>query len=279
MISQGLLVMRREDFEIWKVTALVFVFSFSLAGCSDQPATESGPQTSLPDDLPPEFAEINQNIDKYSEEIDVEVKTLFERIDEQNTSQIFEEASPKFQKAVSVTEFEALIQRIYSRLGNLNSTELRNFNFAPHSEHRVHATIQYDAQFDKGSGSIILDYEKPEDDWMLLRFRINSPEMLDNPDEYQETIEVMVVNSDFVKPGDRVVVWDVSEKPHRKLFEELLVTYVRWRVDNPLVKPKSPVSGFVSFSLTKEQMAILQSASSVSVKFPDKAKVEEGELK
>ena len=52
--------------------------------------------------------------------------------------------------------------------------------------------------FEHRAGTIFVDFERIDDDWFLLRLNINAPELPDDPTEYRERIDLLLVGVAFL---------------------------------------------------------------------------------
>jgi len=130
----------------------------------------------------------------------------------------------------------------------------------------VAASASYRATFERGAGTIFVVFEQAGGDWLLLRLKVDAPELLDDPAQYREVIEILVENSDPVVPGTIVDLYNTSQEPPKLLIEGLRVLNVRWKMVGPGSAPAFPASGFVGLSLTKEQVDAVEEARRVSVR-------------
>lgn len=221
-----------------------------------------------PDDSERTDKRIEENPVSVSETIAGKVDQLFADIASGKSDEVYDRATSDLRKQVSREDFQSFCDKLNERLGSLSDHEVKQMNIADQTgQPTVNAT--FIGQFERGDGVIaVLYYQKDDSVWRLQHLNVNAPELYDDPSQFRETMELRVENSDPVKPGDTVTVWDVSARPPRKVLERIPVANIRWRVSSPLEPPKFPASGFVTLLVSREQKETLANTKLVSVRRP-----------
>ena len=173
--------------------------------------------------------------------------------------------SPEFRQAVTLAKFQGWCDRINSGLGPLKSKELSRLDTNTLQGTVVCAAV-YQGHFARGTGTIAAIFQHVDDQWLLLRMNVNSPQVLDNPADYRERLEVLVDESDAVMPGESVDVVDVSTQPPQVIVENVPVAYVRWRLAGPDAQLGPAASGFVTLVLTTSQDQAVLAANKLAVR-------------
>ncbi len=128
------------------------------------------------------------------------------------------------------------------------------------------ASAGYQAEFEKGAGTIFAVFEKTQDDWLLLRLRIESPQLMDDPSQFREGVELFVENSEPVLPGAMIDILNQDTEPPTVAVGNVEVLNVRWKVVDPSSKPTYPAAGFVTIRVTNDQASKLKSVKAISIK-------------
>lgn len=239
-----------------------FLLVVLMIGCTDTEPTPS----SVSDEIDPD--EVRQSMEQFGADLESSLAEVSDRVDQLFVSitageaeQIYESmCSPRFREVASLEKFQSLCERIQSRLGGVKSKSSTQFDM-PYQAGDPVASVAYQATFDKGRGTMLATFEKIEGEWLLLRLNVNAPELLDDPSQYREAVELLVENSEPVTPGAMVDVVDGSTDPPTVIVEIVQVLNVRWKVSSPLEEPKFPAKGFVTVPLTKEQSRRVQGLS------------------
>jgi hypothetical protein len=104
------------------------------------------------------------------------IDSLFQCADQGTWTATYETmTTSEFRQVTSKEEYEKLGRSIHDRLGKLNSKELKGF-FVKSMNGVVSAEATYEAQFEKGKGTIRSRLKKTGDTWLILSFFVSSPE-------------------------------------------------------------------------------------------------------
>jgi len=200
------------------------------------------------------------------EAISLRIDEVCRRINLGESDSVYESATaPRFRQVASRVAFRSHCERLQSRLGALKSKQLSRLDVDPAAGMLV-ASASYRATFEHGAGAIFVVFEQVGGDWLLLRLKVDAPELLDDPTQYREELEIFAESSDPVLPGTMVDVFDSSEDPPKLLIGSVRVLNVRWKIPGPSSVPAFPASGFVTLSLTREQAGAIENAKNVSVR-------------
>jgi hypothetical protein len=226
-----------------------------MIGCTDtEPTPSSGSNDIASDEVEQFGADLESSLAEVSDRVD----QLFRSIAAGEAEQIYESmCSTRFREVASLAKFQPVCERIQSRLGGLKSKSSTQFDM-PYQAGNPVASGAYQATFEKGSGTILVTFEKIDGEWLLLRLNVNAPELLDDPTQYREAVELLVENSEPLLPGTMVDVIDDATDPPTVMVENVQLLNVRWKVSSPLEQPSSPASGFVTVPLTKEEQRKVQ---------------------
>jgi hypothetical protein len=120
-----------------------------------------------------------QDMAAATSEVSQVVDGLFQSIDQGGWASTYETATaPELRQASAKPVYEQLGQAIRERLGKLTSKSGRGFNVQSMNG-VVTAQAVYDAQFEKGTGTITATLRKSDGKWLLLNFHVNSPVFLE----------------------------------------------------------------------------------------------------
>jgi hypothetical protein len=217
-------------------------------------------------DHPQSSDQVIGDLEASSDEISSVVDAIFRSINEGKAETLYETATaPKFREVASLVAFESICERVQSRLGTLLSKQSSRLDLNPMADSVV-ASASFQAQFEHGAGTIFVVLERQGDEWLLLRLNVNAPELLDDPTQFREMVEVFVVDSDPVLPGSSVDILDTAFKPPKAIAESVSVVNVRWKVTDPSSKPRFPARGFVTIGLTKDQANAVKGVQTLSVR-------------
>lgn len=86
--------------------------------------------------------------------------------------------APEFRQVTSKEDFEKLGRTIQGRLGKITSKNTSGF-FVRNLNGVLTVEASYDAQFEKGKGTIHSKLKKSGDNWQFVNFRVNSPVFLE----------------------------------------------------------------------------------------------------
>lgn len=250
---------------MFAATAVIALVLLGVVGCSD---SESPKQThpSTSSEHSPTSREAAGELLASSEDVSSVVDAIFRSIDDREYKTLYETATaPRFREAASLDTFESLCERLRSRLGPLRSKQPSTFDLSPRAD-SVIASASFQAQFEQGGGTIFVVFEKISDQWLLLRLNVNAPELLDDPTQFREAVELFVEASDPVRPGTSVDLFDSASTPPKLIAENVSVVKVRWKVADPSSPPRFPASGFLTVTLTKDQTLAVQDAQTTSVR-------------
>jgi hypothetical protein len=109
-------------------------------------------------------------------------------------------------------------------------------------------------------------FKKVDNDWLLQGLNVNAPELLDDPSQFRERLEVYVENSEPVLLGTQVDVVDGSTVPPRVVASKVQVMNVRWKVLNPTAKPEFPARGFVTLGLNSSEAAAVKTSKTLTIR-------------
>jgi hypothetical protein len=194
------------------------------------------------------------------------VDEVFRAISNGHVQRVYEKfTSPKFREVATLEQFTSICDRVNTRLGSLRRKESSRFDIDPIDDTFV-ASATYKAKFDLGSGTLFVVFQKIDDDWLLLRLNVNAPELLDDPNTFQQPTEVYVENSEPIVPGTMVDLLDTAEVPPKVVLENVRVLNVRWKVDGPFTPPKAPAKGFVTIGLKPDQTKTVESSKTLAVR-------------
>lgn len=103
------------------------------------------------------------------------IDSLFAAISDGTFADGYEvETTQEFRDVTTKEDYAAIAQAIKRRLGDLQSKSLQSFKLNQWNATSTLA-VAYDAQFQKGKGTILATFEKRGDAWKILSFRVNSP--------------------------------------------------------------------------------------------------------
>ena len=231
-------------------------------GCDQKPTTKI---PTAGTSMEVQAGELFQKMQSADSEVSEAVDKLFNAITQEKTTELYQAStSPKFQEIATLEKFEAICKRIRTRLGALTGKESAGFNLNP-VESGYTVTATYQAEFEKGAGTIMVRFEEVNGEWLLLRLSMNAPELLDDPTKFRKKVEIHFKNVEPVLPGTTVDVFDASNDPATLLAQNVPVLNVRWKVSNPFKAPTFPASGFVLLSLTQQQAQAIQAAKTLTL--------------
>lgn len=103
---------------------------------------------------------------------------LFQSLDQGTWLETYEtKLAPEFRNVTSKADYEKLGQTIHDRMGKLTSKEQKQF-FVRNWNGVLTVEASYDAQFEKGKGTLRASLKKVGENWLVLSFAVNSPEFL-----------------------------------------------------------------------------------------------------
>jgi len=104
------------------------------------------------------------------------IDELFAAIDNETFANTYDtHTTTELQQTVTRQQYGELGLTIKTRLGSLKSKSLRQFNVRQFNANR-YADVVYNATFENGSGTISGRFKKDGDRWLVVSFRVNSPE-------------------------------------------------------------------------------------------------------
>ncbi len=223
-----------------------------LSGCDDQePAARPA--------VRPSPAVDQEQLDAVPE-VSVFVNQLFEQIAAGNIADAYgTQTTVAFRETATREDFQNICDRVNTRLGALVEKQLQLMEVNPVGGSLV-ASATYSATFAQGAGTLLIVVENVNGAWLLNRLNVNAPELIDDPADFRQPTEILVVESDLVLPGSAVDVLDVDHTPPIVLIENTTVLHARWRIS------AAPAEGFVTLAVTIEQAEQLQHAGSLSIR-------------
>lgn len=104
-----------------------------------------------------------------------EIDRLFAAIESDKFGETYEtDTTTEFRAVTSKQQYEDLGKAFSARLGPLKSKSLQNFNMQQHNADS-YINVSYNAEFEKGKGTILAKLKREGDKWKLVSFRVNSP--------------------------------------------------------------------------------------------------------
>jgi rubrerythrin len=114
------------------------------------------------------------------ETVSPHVDALFAAIENGTFADTYEtHTTSELQAVVTREQYAAIGDAISTRLGRLQSKSLQSFKMNQ-TNARSMIVVTYNAEFEKGSGTIMARLRKVGDEWKFVEFRVNSPELLEN---------------------------------------------------------------------------------------------------
>lgn len=245
-------------------SVLLGIVSSMLLGCSEStPAPDQAGSGAPGNSAHAQFSQ--EEVNAASGEISEVVDQLFRLLEAGKIEEIYNSsASPRFREVASLEKFQTFSQ-VWERLGVMKSKKGSQFNL-DRVEGKDRATALYQAEFEHGTGQVLFSFERVDGKWMLLRWKLDSPDLQEDPFKNKVRMEILVQDSEPVLPGSMVDLMDSSVSPKKLILENMPVFYVRWRTDGPFSIPKYPASGFITLALTKEQVETVRAADAISVR-------------
>src|SRR5262249_49165498 len=118
-------------------------------------------------------------------EVAVEVDRFFDEIAQGRAADYYRQhGSDEFKNVTSEAEFVGMCQSLQERLGGLRSKKLSGFKVR-NQNLSTYVDAAYDCQFERGKGAVRTSFKRQKNQWVLLGFNVNSPELL--KDLAQET--------------------------------------------------------------------------------------------
>ncbi|MCO6043188.1 hypothetical protein NG895_04660 [Aeoliella sp. ICT_H6.2] len=107
---------------------------------------------------------------------DPQIDAVFAAIEGDTMGQAYDTmTTSEFRAVTSRQQFQELGDTIATRLGKLQSKTLQSFNIQQHNSDST-IEVTYNAEFEKGPGTIMATLKDEAGQWKLLHFRVNSPE-------------------------------------------------------------------------------------------------------
>ena len=107
------------------------------------------------------------------------VDLIFQYIDQGTFGDTYEVATTAELKAAATQDaYDKLGKAIKEKLGKLLGKQVRSLNVNSMNG-VVTAQAEYEAQFEKGTGTIIVVMRKMKGQWLLVNFKVNSPVFLE----------------------------------------------------------------------------------------------------
>lgn len=122
-------------------------------------------------------------------DVSVQVDSLFKAMADGKFRETYaSRTTPEFRRATSEVQYSQIGATVKKRLGALKSKQVvsfkaRQFNFDSFID------VVYNAQFEKGPGTITLTFKRSGDDWLLHSLNVTSPTFLEPAEPETETIQ------------------------------------------------------------------------------------------
>jgi hypothetical protein len=118
------------------------------------------------------------NFKNFDKEVSPAVDKLFAAAASGEFGSTYEaNTSLEFKQATSREQYDQLGATIEGRLGALKSKSLSKVFFSQQNASRF-VDVNYNATFEKGSGTISARFQKDGERWLLVRLNVNSPALL-----------------------------------------------------------------------------------------------------
>ena len=105
------------------------------------------------------------------------IDELFTAIDNDSFADTYDtHTTEDVKQNVTREQYEDLGLRVKSRLGSLKSKSMRQFHIRQNNSTTI-AEFTYDAEFEKGSGTIRGKFQKEGERWLVVALFVNSPEL------------------------------------------------------------------------------------------------------
>ncbi|MEX2118053.1 MAG: DUF4019 domain-containing protein [Pirellulales bacterium] len=122
-------------------------------------------------------------------DVSVQVDSLFKAMADGKFRETYtSRTSPEFRRATTETQYSQIGATVQKRLGALKSKQVVRFN-ARQFNLGSFIEVVYNAQFEKGAGTITLTFKRAGDDWLLHALNVSSPTLLEPAEPEPEPIQ------------------------------------------------------------------------------------------
>lgn len=162
---------------------------------------------------------------------------------------------------VPIDNFHSIASKLSKKLGRLKSISSNRLDLNPTKDGLLARGI-YVGTFERGKADISIIALNSNGQWSVTRFNANSPLLYDDRSEYKRRVEVYVVDSDFVLPGQKVVLMGKNNLVEDELLSESIqVLRTRWKVSISDRK-----EGFVTLALSEKDQELIKKFKDITLR-------------